>query len=203
TQVGQTAPAAQSQPTIAAKPTTAPAAQTAAKPAQGGTVTIGLDQEPPTLDPEASPSAITFYITSSVGETLLYLDENRELKPWLAESWEVSDGSKAFTFKLRKDVIFQDGTSFNAAAVKWNFDRVADPSFKAGAALAQLTGYLGSDVVDDYTVRVRFKDPFVPFLLYAGSPYLPMVSPAATQKQGDQVNQTPVMTGPYKIEESV
>ena len=70
-------------------PTSAPAAQAAAKPAQGGTVTIGLDQEPPTLDPEASPSAITFYITSSVGDTLLYLDENRELKPWLAEKWEV------------------------------------------------------------------------------------------------------------------
>ncbi len=204
TQVSQPAPAAQNQPTVAAKTTAAPAGQaTAAKPAAGGTLTIGLDQEPPTLDPEASPSAITFYVTSSVGETLLYLDENRDLKPWLAESWEVGDSSKAFTFKLRKDVTFQDGTSFNAAAVKWNFDRVVDPNFKAGAALAQLTGYLGSDVVDDYTVLVRFKDPFVPFLLYAGSPYLPMVSPAATQKQGDQVNQTPVMTGPYKIDEWV
>jgi peptide/nickel transport system substrate-binding protein len=204
TQVSQPAPAAQSQPTIATNAATAPAAQaTAAKPAAGGTLTIGLDQEPPTLDPEASPSAITFYVTSSVGETLLYLDENRELKPWLAESWEVADGSKAFTFKLRTDVTFQDGTPFNAAAVKWNFDRVVDPNFKAGAALAQLTGYQGSDIVDDYTVRVRFKDPFVPFLLYAGSPYLPMVSPAATQKQGDQVNQTPVMTGPYKIDEWV
>jgi peptide/nickel transport system substrate-binding protein len=204
TQVSQPAPAAQTQPTIATKPTTAPAGQAAAaKPAAGGTLTIGLDQEPPTVDPEASPSAITFYITSSVGETLLYLDENRELKPWLAESWEVGDGSKAFTFKLRKDVTFQDGTAFNATAVKWNFDRVVDPNFKAGAALAQLTGYLGSDIVDDYTVRVRFKDPFVPFLLYAGSPYLPMVSPTATQKQGDQVNQTPVMTGPFKIDEWV
>lgn len=205
TQVSQSAPAAQNQPTLASKATTvAPAGQaTAAKPAAGGTLTIGLDQEPPTLDPEASPSAITFYVTSSVGETLLYLDENRELKPWLAESWEVGDGSKAFTFKLRNDVTFQDGTPFNAAAVKWNFDRVVDPNFKAGGALAQLTGYQGSDIVDDYTVRVRFKDPFVPFLLYAGSPYLPMVSPTAVQKQADQVNQTPVMSGPYKIDEWV
>src|SRR5579859_1946120 len=98
----------------AAQPTAAPAAAPA-KPAQGGTVTIGLDQEPPTLDPEASPSAVTFYITSSVGETLLYIDENRQIQPWLAQSWEVSEDAKTFTFHLRNDVTFQDGTPFNAA----------------------------------------------------------------------------------------
>src|SRR5450432_1585910 len=70
------------------QPPAAPAAPAPAQPAaaptsvapvaaatQGGTVTIGLDQEPPTMDPEASPSAITFYLTSSAGETLLYVDE--------------------------------------------------------------------------------------------------------------------------------
>lgn len=196
-------PTATAAPAAPAKQATAPAAAAPAKPAQGGTVTIGLDQEPPTLDPEASPSAVTFYITSSVGETLLYVDENRQIQPWLAQSYEVSEDAKTFTFHLRNDVTFQDGTAFNAAAVKWNLDRVVDPNYKAGSALAQLTGYAGTDVVDDYTARVRFKDPFVPFLIYAGSPYIPMVSPTATQKQGDQVNQTPVMTGPYKIDEWV
>src|SRR6516164_5481893 len=85
--------ACQSQPPAAAPPastpapanaTTAPAGGAAgtpvvAAPTQGGTVTIGVDQEPPTMDPEASPSAITFYITSSTGETLLYLDQNRKI----------------------------------------------------------------------------------------------------------------------------
>ncbi len=155
------------------------------------------------MDPEASPSAITFYITSSAGETLLYMDENRQVKPWLAQSWEVSDNGKTFTFKLRNDVTFQDETPFMAAAVKWNLDRVVDPSYKAGSALAQLTGYQGTDVVDEFTARVRIKDPFVPFLIYSGSPYMPMLSPTATQKQGDQVNQMPVMSGPYKVDEWV
>jgi peptide/nickel transport system substrate-binding protein len=196
------APAA-AQPTVATNAGTTSTPQAASAAQSGGTVTIAVDQEPPTMDPHASPSAITFYITSSVGETLLYLDENRQLKPWLAESWEVSDGGKTFTFKLRKDVTFQDGTPFNAAAVKWNFDRIVDPNFKAGGALAQLTGYQGTDVVDDSTAAVHFKDPFVPFLNYAGSPNLVMLSPTATQKQGDQVNQTPVTSGPYKIDEWV
>src|SRR5437588_590180 len=51
----------------------ATSAAPAAQPTQGGTLTIGLDQEPPTLDPGASPSAITFYITASAAESLLYL----------------------------------------------------------------------------------------------------------------------------------
>lgn len=153
------------------------------------------------MDPEASPSAITFYIISSVGETLLYVDANRNIQPWLAQTYEVSADARTFTFHLRNDVTFQDGTPFNAQAVKWNFDRIVDPNYKAGSALSQLTGYLSTDVVDDSTAVVHFKDPFVSFAIYAGSPTLAMVSPTATQKQGDQVNQTPVMSGPYKIDE--
>src|SRR5918912_1242984 len=61
----------------------------------GGTVVVGLDQEPPTLDPHASPSAVTFQIIASVTESLLYLTPERQLQPWLAESWEVSAGGDA------------------------------------------------------------------------------------------------------------
>jgi peptide/nickel transport system substrate-binding protein len=95
--------------------------------AAGATLTVGLDQEPPTMDPHASPSAITFYVTASVGESLLYLDADRQLQPWLAESWEVNDEGNVFTFTLREDVTFQDGTPFNAEAVV---------AVAAGAALA-------------------------------------------------------------------
>ncbi len=176
--------------------TAAPAA-----PVKGGTVTIGLDAEPPTMDPHASPSAVTFFISASMGESLLYIGDDRQLKPWLAQSWDVSDGGKTFTFKLRTDVKFQDGTPFNAAAVKWNFDRIVDPKYKAGSALGYLFGYDSTEVVDDSTVRVKFKSPSAPFLTYAASPVLMFVSPTATQAQGDKVNQAPVMSGPYKIDE--
>ncbi len=195
-----TAPAA-AQPAApaAAAPTTAPAAAIT----PGGTLTAGLFQEPPTMDPEASPSAVTFYILSSSAESLLYLDGDRNLKPWLAESWSVSPDAKEYTFKLRKDVTFQDGTPFNAAAVKWNFDRVVDPNYKAGSSLGNLTGYAGTQVIDDYTVKVTFKNPYAPFLLYAASGPLAMVSPTGTQKQGAEVNQKPITTGQFQITEYV
>ncbi len=222
---GNTTPASTTAPTTAAtsaaggsSPTSAasgsPAATTAAAtstataasgppPKQGGTLTIGVDQEPPTMDPHASPSAITFYITASTAESLLYLDGDRKIQPHLAKSYEVSTDGKSFTFKLNNDVTFQDDTPFNAAAVKYNFDRIVDPNFKAGGALSSLTGYTGTDVVDDYTATVNFKDAFAPFLTYAAGGTLAMISPTATPKQGDAVNTTPVMSGPYKITEYV
>jgi len=170
---------------------------------EGATLTVGLDQEPPTMDPHASPSAITFYVTASVGESLLYLDGDRQLHPWLAESWEVSEDGRTFTFNLRDDVTFQDGTPFNAEAVKWNFDRIVDPDFVAGGSLSALSGYVGTEVVDEFTAEVSFAEPFAPFLTYAAGGTLAMLSPTATEEQGDDVGLTPVMSGPYQITEYV
>src|SRR5919197_4920693 len=81
----------------------------------GGTVVVGLDQEPPNLDPHASPSAVTFQIIASATENLLYLTPERQLQPWLAEAWETSPDGASFTFRLRKDVTFQDGEPLTAA----------------------------------------------------------------------------------------
>ncbi len=194
--------------TAAGSPAASAAAATTPTPAgpapkQGGTLTIGIDQEPPTMDPHASPSAITFYITASTAESLLYLDGDRKIQPALASSYDVSADGKSFTFKLNNDVTFQDDTPFNSAAVKWNFDRIIDPNFKAGGALSSLTGYTGTDIVDDFTAKVNFKDPFAPFLTYAAGGTLAMISPTATPKQGGDVNTVPVMTGPFKISEYV
>src|SRR5262249_54817148 len=150
------------------------------------------DQDPPTLDPHASPSAVTFQITSSIAERLLYEGRDGKIVPYLATGYQVSADGKSFTFTLRKDVKFSDGTPFNAAAVKWNFDRIVDPNFKAGGALAQLTGYSGATVMDDSTVRVNFKEPYAPFLTYAAGAILTLISPETTAAEGDAVNQKPV-----------
>ena len=105
-----------------------------------GTLVIGLDQEPPTLDPHASPSAVTYQIIASVTENLLYRGPDGKLVPWLAESWTTARDGRSVTFKLRRDVKFHDGTPFNADAVKFNFDRIVDPKFKAGGAARRARG---------------------------------------------------------------
>lgn len=173
----------------------------AAAPTRGGTLTVGLDQEPPTIDPHASPSAVTYQITSSLGEALLYEGLDGKIVPWLATAYKVSPDGKTFTFTLRKDVKFSDGAPLNAAAVKWNFDRIVDPNFKAGGALLSLKGYAGSKVVDDSTVEVAFKDPYAPFVTYAAGATLALLSPKTTPTQGDAVNQKPVTSGAFVVTE--
>ena len=168
---------------------------------RGGTLTVGLDQEPPTIDPHASPSAVTYQITSSVTENLLYTGPDAKVVPWLATAYKVSPDGKSFTFTLRKDAKFSDGAPVNAAAVKWNFDRIVDPHFKAGGALLALTGYAGSKVVDDSTVQVNFKEAYAPFLTYAAGGTLGLISPKTTPTQGDAVNQKPVGSGPFTVTE--
>src|SRR6266571_6518694 len=168
-----------------------------------GTLVIGLDQEPPTLDPHASPSAVTFQIISSVTENLLYQGTDGKIRPWLATSYKVSADGKSFTFTLGKDLKFTDGAPINAAAVKWNFDRIVDPNFKAGGALAALTGYAGSTAIDESTVQVNFTAPYAPFLVYAAGGTLSLISPKSTPAQGDTVNQKPVGSGPFVISEYV
>src|SRR2546425_249223 len=169
----------------------------------GGTLVLGLDQEPPTVDPHASPSAVTYQIIASVTECLLYKAPDGKLVPWLAESWTVAKDGRSVTFKLRRDVKFPDGTPFNADAVKFNFDRIVDPKFKAGGARAQLAGYAGSKVLDEFTVQVSFETPYAPFLTYAAAGTLSIVSPKAVWETGDLVHTRPVGTGPFMIKDYV
>lgn len=166
----------------------------------GGELVVGLDQEPPTLDPHASPSAVTYQIIASVAESLLYLTDERELTPWLAESWEASTDGTTYTFVVRQDVTFQDGEAFNAETVKANFDRIVDPNFQAGGALASLAGYTGTEVTDEFTAVVSFENPYAPFLVYAAGGTLSMVSPAAVETLGDQFGTQIVTTGPFQVE---
>src|SRR6266699_964210 len=168
-----------------------------------GTLVIGLAQEPPTLDPHASPSAVTYQIIASVTENLLFKGRDGKLQPWLAESWSASKDGRSVTFKLRRDVKFHDGTPFNADAVKFNFDRIVDPKFKPGSSRAQIAGYAGSKVLDEFTVQVSFETPYAPFLTYAAAGTLSLVSPKAVRESGDQVHTRPVGTGPFMMKDYV
>src|SRR5439155_542906 len=94
-------------------------------------------------------------------------------------------------------------TQFNAESVKFNFDRIVDPKFKAGGARAQLAGYAGSKVLDEFTVLVSFETPYAPFLAYAAAGTLSMVSPKAVRESGDLVHTRPVGTGPFMIKDYV
>lgn len=177
----------------------------AAAPVPGGTLTIGLDVDPTTLDPHQSAAAATYLVGSlNINESLLYQDPTGKLQPWLATRYTVSPDGRTFTFDLRTDVHFSDGAPFDADAVKWNLDRIVNPNFRAGGSITALVGYMGATVVDAHTVEIKFKDPYAPFLSYAAQGTLGMVSPKTTAAQTPaQTGRAPVGTGAFMASEYV
>src|SRR5690606_24572126 len=118
------------------------------------------------MDPQTSQLDVSSMVQRAVLDSLVFQEADGSFSPWLAESWTVSDDSTTYTFELRDDVAFHDGEPFNAEAVKVNFDRIVAPE----TASAQAASMLGADfydattVVDEYTVEVKFTQPYAPFL---------------------------------------
>ncbi|HEY6101931.1 MAG TPA: ABC transporter substrate-binding protein [bacterium] len=121
--------------------------------------------------------------------------------PGLARSWTVSPDATVYTFRLRDDVKFHDGTPLTAEAVKVTFDRIVDPATRAQTAFSFIGPYDRSEVLDTYTVRVRFKSPNASFLNGASSPYLGIISPAAVRKYGQDFGRVVfVGSGPFMLQ---
>lgn len=154
-----------------------------------------------TLDPVLQVSRST--------ETLLLLLYNRmvkwadtslsEIVPDLATEWSVSEDELEWTFKLRDDVVFQDGTPFNADAVKAHIDRIKDPALGSGARsiyepISEVT------VVDEHTVLFKLAGPY-PLLEILIESSAAINSPAAVAQHGSAYGRNPVGTGPYRLDE--
>ncbi|WP_328472736.1 ABC transporter substrate-binding protein [Streptomyces sp. NBC_00448] len=172
----------------------------AGKPVSGGSLTYAVDTEPVSWDIDVSQQDITGSIQRNVFDSLVHQDDKGQFHAWLASSWTVAKDLRTYTFHLRKDVTFTDGTPFDAQAVKANFDRIVDPATKSQYAAGLLGPYTGTKVVDPYTVQVTFSKAFAPFLQAASTPYLGFYSPAAIAKYGSKLGAggpADVGTGPF------
>ncbi len=158
-------------------------------------VVMGMTLEPPGLDPTiAAAAAIAEVTLYNVYETLTKINEDGSVSPLLAESWQVSPDLKAYTFKLRKGVKFQNGEPFDSAAVKFSFDRAAAPtSTNKDKSLFQSFESVTAPDADTIVVAVKYPEPNLPFLLGQASGSI--VEPKSAPTDATQ----PVGTGPYTI----
>jgi len=170
---------------------------------KGGKLIYGLTLTPSGIDPHVNASSELGIPLTSVYDTLVWQDLDGNFVPGLAESWEVSDDGLIYTFHLRKDVKFHDGSPFNAQAVKFNLDRIVNPQTKSQKAAFMLGPYDHAEVVDDYTVRVYLKEPFAPLLDSLSQVYLGMASPTAVEKWGLDYQMHQVGTGPFIFKEYI
>jgi len=162
-----------------------------------GRLVYGLTLAPSGIDPHVNASSELGIPLTSVYDPLVWRSPTGEFVPGLARSWEVSEDGTEYTFHLRRDVTFHDGTPFDADAVRANFERIVNPETKSQKAAFMIGPYEGCEIVDAHTVKVRLSEPFAPFLDSLSQVYVGMASPAALEKWGADYQFHQVGTGPF------
>lgn len=164
----------------------------------------GLTVVPSGIDPHINSSSELGIVLRSVYDTLVYEDDKGQFVPGLATKWEISPDGLTYTFLLRQDVTFHDGTPFNADAVKANFERVLDPANHSQKAVQLLGPVKDIQVHDPYTVSLILSEPFAPLMDGLSQPYLGIASPKALAAYDSQTYQFhQVGSGPYKFVEFI
>ncbi|WP_241898863.1 MULTISPECIES: glutathione ABC transporter substrate-binding protein GsiB [unclassified Erwinia] len=161
-------------------------------------ITVAVGSNFTTLDPYDANDTLSQAVAKSFYEGLFGFDKDMKLENVLAQSYQASPDGLSYTIRLRPGVKFQDGTDFNASAVKVNLDRASNPDnhlkrYNLFKAIDK------TEVVDDNTVKVTLKQPFSAFINTLASPVAAMISPAALKKYGKDIGFHPVGTGPYQF----
>ena len=161
---------------------------------------MAVDADPANLEPATNRAfPIGSEIIINVFDTLVAwkAPDFTTLEGRLAETWEVSEDGLTYTFHLRPDLKFHDGTEVNAEAVKFSFERTLELN-------SYMTAYFGPitdiTVVDPLTLTITLEKPLSVFLSWLAQPQAAVVSPAAVEKYGDEFNVHPVGSGPFMFE---
>src|SRR5690625_714369 len=143
-------------------------------------VIIATNSDIVDLDPHGSNDVPSSNVRNNIYDTLVYQTPELELVPSLAKSWEQID-ELTWVFELRDDVVFHDGSKFNAEVVKANFDRVLDPL--VGSARSFLFSVITDvEVLDEYKVQIKTEYPFAPLLAHLAHDGGGMLSKEAIEK---------------------
>ncbi|MBI4607659.1 MAG: ABC transporter substrate-binding protein [Candidatus Rokubacteria bacterium] len=184
-------------------------ATAAEQPKRGGTLRVSYGNAIAHLDFHTAPGYEMMWVAMNVGCGLVNITPDGKFVGDAAESWQISPDGLLYTFKLRKNVLFHDGTKVDAAAVKFSIDRLIDPATKSGMRTFYDPVH-SVEVLDPHTVQIRLKQPYA-FLLHMLAGYrtgLIIYSPTATQKYSleDRKKGKPeavVGCGPFRLVEWV
>lgn len=193
--------------TAAPTPTATPAKASEPVPRKGGELRVAFPGteagDMRALDPYGPGGTYVHTVLGTIFDMLAVQDpKTNAMIGGLAESWDITPDGLLYTFRLKKGVKSHDGTPFNTAAVKYNFDRAFDP--RLAPDNSRYPAYLGDlerfEPVDDLTFKLHFKKPSAILMQSLfGRTFFGMVSPTAAEKLGKTFRDTPVGTGPFRF----
>jgi peptide/nickel transport system substrate-binding protein len=187
-------------PTSTTSQATTSSAPIAAEGTAGGKLRVGIITDFGTLDPAKSTRLIDEELYNNIYDPMIKITPDGKFIPGLSTKWTISDEGKTYTFELRKDVKFHDGTDFNAEAVMDNWNWILDKA-NASPRRTDLIMVENMTAPDPYTLVVKLKTPFTPFIATITGRTGLISSPAAKKKFGEQYEMNPVGTGPFQFVE--
>jgi len=158
---------------------------------------VAQSGEPVSLDPHASNDNRSALVVHQIYETLVRQDEDLELYPGLAESWEKVD-DRVYQFVLRQDVYFHNGEPLQASDVEFSMLRAAN-----SPTAAPVLGEIDPDtieIINESTIRIGTYEPFSPLLAHLAHPSASILNEESVHVYGDSFGQNPVGTGPFTFE---
>lgn len=162
----------------------------------------GTEAEPIGFDPHTISAVASLRIIGQVYNQLVDVDEDLNVIPELATSWEQPD-DKTYIFHLAQNVKFHNGRQMTAEDVKYSFERILDENT---GALGNSSSYAGDidliEIVDEFTVKMTLKNVNAPFLSNLSSTYCSIVAREVVEENGDLLR-TDAGTGPYTLGEWV
>ncbi|MEM9020123.1 MAG: peptide-binding protein [Planctomycetota bacterium] len=155
------------------------------------------------LTPYVAGDIYASRISEYVLDSLLAIDpDTLEYKPWVAESWEVSEDGLTITYKMRKDVVFSDGHPMDANDVVFTYEWVMNPKVDAPRTRSYFEKFESVTALDDHTVQFKYREPYFMALTVTGG-YLEILPEHwVSQFTEDEYNKTPGLllgSGPYKL----
>ena len=158
-------------------------------------VVLGMQLEPPGLDPTVGAAGATDGVVyGNIFEGLTRIDQDGQVRPALARSWDVSPDGLTYVFHLQPGVRFHDGTPFDASIVKFSLDRARAPD-SANAQKGLFAAIDSVQALDPLTVRVRLRRPEGDFLYNMGWGDAVMVAPQSAATNASR----PIGTGPFRF----
>jgi peptide/nickel transport system substrate-binding protein len=171
----------------------------ASTPKAGGTLTVAFPNAVDALDPTTDTTFVGRIVFANMCLGLYGINAQEQVAPVLAASLPtITDGGLLYTIPLRSGVKFNDGTPFNAQAVKTSLER--DKTLPTSARATSLKAVKSIDVVNSSTVQIQLSRPYSPLSTVLAGRSGIVMSPAALAREGANFSRDPVCVGPYAFQ---